>query len=256
MELIDTHCHLDFAAFDIDREQVMNDMTKAGVVEVVVPGVTAAGWPALIEFARQRANVHMALGLHPCFLPEHNVQDLQQLADLLQHNQPVAVGEIGLDFAIAELDRQQQLSLFEQQLSMAEDHKLPVLVHARKSVEQVIQSVRHTGFSQGGIMHAFNGSLQQAEQLMQLGFKFGFGGMLTFARSNRLRKLAANLPEAAIVLETDAPDMTVASHRGERNSPVYLPEVLSALAEVRQQPEQLVAAYTTANARKLLKLSD
>ena len=137
---------------------------------------------------------------------------------------------------------------------MAEKFKLPIIVHSRKSQEEILKILKNRHFTQGGTMHAFNGSLQQAETYIAMGFKLGFGGMLTFERSNRLRRLAKALPASALVLETDAPDLTVASHQGERNSPEYLPEVLTALADVRGESREEVAAFTSANAREVFTL--
>ena len=161
------------------------------------------------------------------------------------------MGEIGLDFFLPDLDPERQQVLFEAQLELAAAAGLPVLIHARKSHDQVLAALKRTRVP-GGIAHAFSGSLQQARKYIDLGFKLGFGGMLTFERSRKLRALARDLPLAAIVLETDAPDLTVAAHRGERNSPEYLPDVLAALSEARGEAQELVAAQTTRNACELL----
>ena len=138
---------------------------------------------------------------------------------------------------------------------MARDADLPVLLHVRKSHDQVLATLRRMRV-RGGIAHAFNGSLQQARQYLDLGFKLGFGGTLTYARSSRIRALAKALPLEAIVLETDAPDIPVAAHRGERNSPEYLPDCLQALAEVRDADAELLAAQTTRNACAVLYLAE
>jgi TatD DNase family protein len=164
------------------------------------------------------------------------------------------VGEIGLDFCQEGLDPARQQALFEAQLVLARSAGLPVLLHARKAHDQVLATLKRLRV-RGGIAHAFNGSLQQAGKYLDLGFCLGFGGMLTFERSLRLRPLARALPIEAIVLETDAPDLTVAAHRGSRNSPAYLPEVLSALAEVRDADPAELAAQTTRNAREVLGLT-
>ncbi|MCX8018620.1 MAG: TatD family hydrolase, partial [Rhodocyclaceae bacterium] len=161
---------------------------------------------------------------------------------------------IGLDLYVQGIDLEQQTWFFERQLAIARAAGLPVLLHVRKAHEQVLASLHHEPVPAGGIVHAFNGSLEQAKRYIALGFRLGLGGMLTFERSRRLRRLAFALPLESIVLETDAPDLTVASHRGERNSPEYLPEVLAALAEVRHLEPSAVAAQTTANARAVLGL--
>jgi TatD DNase family protein len=192
--------------------------------------------------------------MHPIYLEVHRPEHLDQLRDLLASERPVAVGEIGLDYFVGGLDRAAQQGLFEAQLRLAEEFALPVLLHVRKAHDQVLATLRRLKFSQGGIAHAYSGSAQQAEQYLELGFRLGFGGTLTYERSSRIRTLAQELPLEAIVLETDAPDIVTAAHRGERNSPEYLPEVLAALAAVRGEAPAYLAAATTHNARKVLRL--
>lgn len=253
MELIDTHCHLDVPEFDPDREAVLARARAAGVTTIVNPGIHAGEWPRLIELAAAAPGVHYALGLHPVYLERHRDADLDRLERLLAETAPLAVGEIGLDFHLRELDRERQQRLFEAQLAIARDAGLPVILHVRKAHDQVLQALKRIRV-RGGIAHAFNGSLQQAQQYRDLGFCFGFGGMLTFERSRKLRQLAAALPLESIVLETDAPDLTVAAHRGGRNSPEYLPDCLAALAEVRGIAPEAAARATSANARAVLGL--
>ncbi len=253
MELFDTHCHLDVEDFDTDRQAVLARARDNGVRGIVVPGVQARDWDRLLEFCGSDADLYPALGLHPLYLDRHRDSDLQRLGEMLATQRPVAVGEIGLDYHVDGLDRDRQRQLFEAQLGIARDAGLPVILHVRKAHDDVLSTLRRIPVK-GGICHAFNGSLQQGQRYIELGFRLGFGGMLTFERSSRLRALARELPLEALVLETDAPDMTVAQHRGERNSPEYLPYCLAALAEVRgEQPEQ-VAGQTTANAYSVLGL--
>jgi TatD DNase family protein len=254
MEIIDSHCHLDVAEFDADRGTVLQAARDGGVHGIVVPGVTAAGWDGLWKLCAGEPDLYPALGLHPVYLEAHTAADLERLQGWLTDHRPVAIGEIGLDYYLAELDRERQRALFEAQLELAREAGLPVILHVRKSHDQVLASLKRIRVP-GGIVHAFNGSLQQAQQYMDLGFRFGFGGMLTYARSSKLRTLARQLPAESLVLETDAPDMVVSRHRGERNSPEYLPQILAALAEVRDEAEADLATQTTANARDVLGLS-
>lgn len=251
MELIDTHCHLDVEVFDRDRGRVLSEAHGAGVTAIVVPAIDAAGWPRLLGLCDVHPDLHPALGLHPVFLENHGAGDLAALERRLAEWMPVAIGEIGLDFYVRGLDRERQLVLFEAQLRIASAAGLPVLLHVRKAHDQALALLRRVPVP-GGIAHAFNGSLQQGGKYIDLGFKLGFGGMLTYQRSSKLRSLARSLPLEALVLETDAPDMTVAAHRGERNSPEYLPDVLAALAEVRGETPELLAAQTSENARAVL----
>lgn len=274
MRLIDTHCHLDFPEFDRDRPVVLQNARRQGVSDLVIPAVTAANWPRVLAL-RTRVGppqrpphaseagpesppecgpiLHAALGLHPCFLAHHQRADIDCLRSQLQQAQVTAIGEIGLDFARADADRAAQRWYFEQQLGLASALQLPVLLHVRKAHDEALRMLRASALP-GGIAHAFNGSPRQAEGYLELGFKLGFGGMLTFERSVRLRQLARALPIQALVLETDAPDMTVASHQYQRNSPEYLPEILAALAAIHQQSPEEIAAITTANAVAVLGL--
>ena len=227
----------------------------AGVDTLIVPAVKRQSWDQLIALCERDKDLHFALGLHPYFIDEHTQSDLEELEQYLDQAHAVAVGEIGLDYFDKSLNREKQLLFFQAQVKIAQQAQLPIIVHARKSHDDIINILKKTNFSQGGIMHAFNGSNQHADSFIEMGFKLGFGGMLTFERSTKLRKLASDLPIEAIVLETDAPDMTVESHRGERNSPEYLPEILQALAAVRQQPAKYLAEQTTANANRVLRLN-
>jgi len=253
LALVDTHCHLDVAEFDADRAAVLARARAAGVVAQVIPAVHRAGWPFLLELCRVEPDLYPALGLHPVYLEQHDDADLAALAEAIATERPVAIGEIGLDWFVDGLDRARQQVLFERQLAIAREADLPVILHVRRAHDAALATLKRSRLK-GGIAHAYSGSLEQARQYVDLGFRLGFGGMLTFERSTKLRRLARELPLEAIVLETDAPDLTVASHRGERNSPEYLPECLAALAEVRGEDPASVAARTTANARAVFGL--
>jgi TatD DNase family protein len=253
MELIDTHCHLDVAEFDPDRDAVLDRARAAGVVGLVIPAIHRAAWPWLLEYCASGPGLYAALGLHPVYLDQHRDDDIQALEAAIEQRRPLALGEIGLDYFLRELDRHRQQALFEAQLQIARAADLPVLLHVRRAHEPVLAALKRIRV-RGGIAHAFSGGIEEARRYIDLGFKLGFGGMLTFERSTKLRRLAAELPVEALVLETDAPDLTVAAHRGERNSPEYLPDVLAALAEVRQVDPAELAAVTTENARAVLGL--
>ncbi len=254
MQLIDTHCHLDVAAFDKDRDAVLGRAHTAGVTHIVVPGISAVAWKKLLALCTTETGLYPALGLHPMFLDSHHPDDLPALETSITRHKPVAVGEIGLDFQLPALDRGRQKTLFEAQLHIARAARLPVLLHVRKAHDETLALLRKARVC-GGICHAFNGSLQQARQYMDLGFKLGFGGMLTYEHSHRLHRLARELPLEAMVLETDAPDMSPASQHGQRNSPEYLPELLPALSRLREEDAAAIATQTTANAIGLLKLT-
>lgn len=254
MELIDTHCHIDVEDFDPDRNEVLARCRQQGIARIVVPAVLSSSWQSLLDLCRRESGLLPALGLHPVYLTQHSDTDIESLAAWVEREKPVAVGEIGLDYFVETLDRERQQHLFESQLQVARDADLPIILHVRKAHDQVLVTLKRFKV-RGGIAHAFNGSLQQAEQYIDLGFKLGFGGMLTYERSNKLRRLAKELPLDVLVLETDAPDMTVAAHHGERNSPEYLLDCLHSLAEVRGEDPLQVAAATTRNAEQVLGLS-
>ena len=245
--LIDTHCHLDAAEFAFDRAAVIERARAAGVEGFVVPAVTSAGFDGLDELADSTPGVARAFGLHPLFIDSARPSDLHRLDQRLAHTNVVAVGEIGLDGFVAQPDLSLQQSWFEDQLALARAHDLPVILHVRKAVDAIIASLRRVGVS-GGIAHAFNGSRQQADQLVGLGFKLGFGGTLTYEGSRRIRALAAELPVDAIVLETDAPDIPPEWNRGGRNEPANVRRIADTLAQLRGEPVTGVIAATGRNA--------
>jgi TatD DNase family protein len=253
MELFDTHCHLDAPEFDADRDRVLEATRAAGVARLLVPATERATWHKTLSVCDADDGLYAALGMHPVFLDHHRDDDVGLLEKAIATAAPLAVGEIGLDFQLRGLDRQRQMRLFEDQLDIAAAAGLPVVLHVRKAHDEVLKALsRHP--QRGGFCHAFNGSLQQAERYRDMGFCLGFGGMLTFERSRRLRSLATSLPLDAIVLETDAPDMTVASHRYQRNSPAYLPEVLETLSALREEPAGRIAEQTRLNGLRVLGL--
>ena len=246
MDLIDSHCHIDVAAFDGDREAVLSRCREQGIRRLVIPAIDAAGWDNLLSLCGNDSDLYPTLGLHPVFLEQHQSSDIQKLEEKLATTEVVAVGEIGLDFYIKELDREKQKQLFEAQLIIAANLDLPVILHVRKAHDDVLASLKKYKVK-GGVSHAFNGSLQQAQQYIDMGFKLGFGGTMTYDGSHKIHELAKQLPLESIVLETDAPDMVVASHRGERNSPEYLVESLNALSKLRDEDINSIAAQVTAN---------
>ncbi len=239
---IDTHCHLDFEVFSDTRDEILQRCRNAGVKKLVVPGVTEAGWDRLVSLCRRHDQLWPALGLHPCFIAEHRVADLERLEQRLKQGEAVAVGEIGLDFWPGSILHDRQLEYFTAQLELARRYDLPILLHVRKAHDQVLKLLRRQRPKKGGIVHAFSGSLQQADQYLQLGFRIGVGGALTWERARRLRATLAALPIEALVLETDAPDMPLSGHQGEPNRPDYLVEVFRGLAELRSEsPDRLMA---------------
>lgn len=254
MQLIDSHCHLDVASFDADRDAVLQRARQAGVVAQIIPAIDRNGWSALQALCMQHPDLHPAFGLHPVYLDSHRSDHLQDLRHWLDTARPVAIGECGLDFFIADADKHLQQTYFDAHLRLASEFDLPLIVHARRAVDAVIASIRRFAGVRG-VVHSFSGSLQQAGQLHDLGFCIGLGGPVTYERANRLRTLVAALPQEQLLLETDAPDQPDSQHRGQRNEPSRLPIVLDTIARLRDADPDKIAASTTANACRLFGLT-
>jgi TatD DNase family protein len=258
---IDTHCHLDAPEFDADRDRVRSDARERGVVHCVIPAVARSNWATVRALAHRHGDSY-ALGIHPLCTPGAEDADLDRLAHELEAHRDdpclVAVGEIGLDYFVPGLDAARQERFYRVQLQLARRFDLPVLLHVRRSADKLLKGLRELPV-QGGIAHAFNGSLQQAQAFIGLGFKLGFGGAMTYDRALQLRRLAAGLPQDALVMETDAPDIpphwlyTTAAERAAgqpqgRNTSGELPRIGQVLAELRGQPVGALAGITSANA--------
>ncbi|MCW1980571.1 TatD DNase family protein [Xanthomonas arboricola] len=253
MRLIDSHCHLDASEFDADRAAVIARAQAAGVMQQVVPAITAASWPGLREACALAPGLHPAYGLHPIFLDQHRPEHLELLAEWIARERPCAIGECGLDFFLDGLDAQTQRHYFDGQLQLAKRFDLPLIVHARRAVEEVIARIKAVGGIRG-VVHSFAGSPEQAQQLWKLDFMIGLGGPVTYPRANRLRGLAAQMPLQHLLLETDAPDQPDAEIRGQRNEPARLRTVLDCIAQLRGEPAEAIATQTSANARRLFGL--
>ncbi|HYQ38868.1 MAG TPA: TatD family hydrolase [Pseudomonas sp.] len=255
MRLIDTHTHLDFPDFDADRSAVLARCRALGVERLVVLGVYQANWQRLWELVEREDGLYAAFGLHPIYLEQHRPEHLAELRDRLARlaGQPklCALGEFGLDWFLPELDRARQQALFEAQLALACEFELPALLHVRRAHAATIATLKRYRPQRGGIVHAFAGSLEEAREYLKLGFRLGLGGAATWEQANRLRKVVAQLPLEAIVLETDAPDMAPSLHAGERNSPEFLAEICAVLAGLRGIPPDELAAASSRNASEL-----
>ena len=262
MRWIDTHCHLDAPEFGGDAAAVIARARAAGVVQMVVPAVERANF----DTVRQLAHTHelaYTLGIHPLYVYRADDADIERLGQALEAHRGdprlVAVGEIGLDHFVPDTDRARQERFYEAQLRLARAVDLPVILHVRRSADTLLKHLRRTAVP-GGIAHAFNGSEQQAMAFVALGFKLGFGGAMTFERALQLRRLAQTLPLAAIVLETDAPDIppqwlyrTAAVRRSDSgtavlNEPAQLPRIAETLAALRGISPAEIAEATGANA--------
>lgn len=265
--LIDTHCHLDAAEFDSDRDQVIARAAQAGVQCIVIPSVNAANFNTVQALGHSTPGAVYALGIHPLCVAQATEQDLDTLAHALEvgRDDPrlVAVGEIGLDYFVPEFNtpalRERQEFFYVRQLALAQQHDLPVLLHVRRSQDAVLKQLRRRP-SLRGIAHAFNGSFQQAQQFLDLGFVLGMGGAMTFERALQIRRLATQLPDSALVLETDAPDIAPAwlsrvvngRRVPARNEPAEVAGIARVLADLRQTTPAIVIEQCARNARRVL----
>jgi TatD DNase family protein len=250
---IDTHCHLDAAEFGADRDAEYARAVAGGVSIQIVPAISRDNFAAVAATCERYPGCRPAWGLHPMYLHVHRPGHLAALRAQIEAQRPAAVGEIGLDFFVRDLDPATQEFFCVEQLKIAKDYDLPVLLHGRKANDELLKHLRKIKV-RGGIAHAFNGSAQQANEFIKLGFKLGFGGAFTWPRANKLRRLAVELPLDAIVLETDSPDIPPVWIGRGRNAPGELPRIAQTLAELRGVDVGTVAQATTRNARELLRL--
>ena len=269
MRWIDTHCHLDAREFGADAQVQRALAASRGVAHCVLPSICVNNFEAVRALAYRNADSY-CLGITPMNVPYAADDALSRLTETLQqhHDDPrlMAIGEIGLDFFLPELCkspwRERQQEFFHTQLKLAREHDMPVVVHSRRSVDAILKNLRDVAGPSGrwrGVVHAFNGSLQQAQAFIKLGMKLGFGGALTYERAKQLRSLAVNLPLEAIVLETDSPDMPprwlyksaeqrAAGEPQGINSPAELPRIGAELAALRGISPEALAIATTQNA--------
>ncbi|MFO1390035.1 TatD family hydrolase [Cellvibrio sp.] len=263
MILFDSHCHFDFADFDNDRDSVWRNCQENGVRHLVIPGVSPAQWSSAAKFANQYAGIYCAAGLHPWWIARefnsnHLGVDLQtlkrQLISQIEEKNCVAIGECGLD-ALIDCPIAEQLQVFEVHLQVAQETKMPLIIHCRKSHNGVLQWLKSYRLPAGGVIHGFSGSYELAKQYWSLGFRLGIGGTITYERANKTREAVRQLPLDAILLETDAPDMPLHGKQGERNSPVYLVQVANELASLRGDDLAHIAKQTTLNAQSLFKIN-
>jgi len=253
LDLIDSHSHFDVAEFDGDRAHALARARAAGVRRQIVPAIDAAGFARVRELCAREHGLYPAYGLHPMYLAEHRPEHLQELEQWIERERPVAVGECGLDFFVPGLDADAQREYFRRQLELARKFDLPLILHARRAVDEVTAAIRRIG-NLRGVVHSFSGSVEQAQHLWKLGFCLGLGGPLTYPRAHRLREIVATMPLEYLLLETDSPDQPLHGHQGQRNEPALLAEVCTCVAQLRGVEPEEVAAATTRNCERLFRL--
>ncbi|HDZ8896352.1 TatD family hydrolase [Aeromonas dhakensis] len=243
MQLIDTHCHLDFPVFDSERAALLAECRQLGVGEYIIPAVGEENWGRVMALAAEHDGISYALGVHPWYVGGQTPAVLTRLQQRLAERPRglVAVGECGLDLR-SHVPQEGQLEMFEAQVELAKEHELPLIVHSVRANDTVAKILRRLRPACGGVIHAFSGSLQQAEAFWQLGFRLGIGGVISFERANKTREAVRDMPLEALLLETDAPDMPLQGQQGAPNTPANLPIIAQLLADLRQQPLAHVAS--------------
>lgn len=254
--LIDTHCHFDFPPFTGHETESLARAAQAGVGQIIVPAVAADYFPRVLALAEYYEALYAAVGLHPMFIEHHDEQSLQQLTVCLQQHHPklVAVGEIGLDLYRQNPQFAHQQALLEVQLQLAKRYDLPVILHSRRTHDKLAMLLKKHQLPRTGVIHGFAGSLQQAQRFVQLGYKIGVGGTITYPRASKTRQVIASLPLSALLLETDAPDMPLNGYQGQANRPEQAAQVFAELCQLRSESPEVIAAALLANTQQLFSL--
>lgn len=241
---IDTHCHFDFPPFTGDEAQSLARASAAGVEAVIVPAVEAAHFARVLALAGRFESVYAALGLHPIVIENHTPACVDRLAEQLaaRPTRLVAVGEIGLDLYRQDPQFAKQEQLLDEQLKLAKRYDLPVILHSRRTHDKLAMHLKRHSLPRTGVVHGFAGSLQQAQRFVDMGYRIGVGGTITYPRASKTRDVIARLPLTALLLETDAPDMPLNGFQGQPNRPEQAARVFSTLCELRPESPDEIAA--------------
>lgn len=252
MQFVDTHCHLDFPAFDQDREVLLARCQALGVMEYIIPAIAEDNWTRVMALADQHDGLFYGLGVHPWYASTQREGVMARLRTLVTSRPAglVAIGECGLDLR-SHVAQEQQLALFEAQIRLAAEVDLPLMVHSVRANDTVAKLLRRCKPARGGVIHAFSGSLQQAQAFWQLGFRLGVGGVISFERAHKTRDVFRTMPLEALVLETDSPDMALQGEQGQRNTPESLPTIAALLMALRAESAEDVARALYETTRQL-----
>ncbi|CAI1149667.1 Uncharacterized deoxyribonuclease YjjV [Serratia quinivorans] len=255
-DFTDTHCHFDFPPFSDHEPESLALAEQAGVRRIIVPTVTADRFVRVLKLARDYPPLFAALGLHPLYIAKHHEPELEQLAGFLASRPPklVAVGEIGLDLYMENPLFERQQRVLTAQLKLAKQYDLPVILHSRRSHDQLAAILRRTEVPRRGVVHGFAGSLSQAQAFIRLGYYIGVGGTISYERAQKTRDVMAQLPLTSLLLETDAPDMPLAGYQGQPNRPERAVEVFHTLCQLRSESPADIAAHLQHNTHALFTL--
>jgi len=257
VDILDSHCHLDFESFDEDRAQVIAKAASVGVKRVINPGIDLETSRRAIALAQKYTGVYAAVGFHPYDASLVNEASLLELTELTKADKVVAIGEIGLDYYRDRTPKSAQWYAFEAQLTLAQTVNLPVIIHQRESAIDTMAMLRAwatAGTHPGLVLHAFSGDAEMAAEAVSLGFYIGIGGPLTFKNARQLPGIIQTVPLDRLLLETDAPYLTPHPHRGKRNEPAYLPLVAHTLANLFEVDITTLTEQTTHNTETLFRL--
>lgn len=240
---IDTHCHFDFPPFTGDEAHSLQLAGEAGIEKIIIPATAAENFARVLALAGRFSSLYAALGLHPIVIEQHTDEDLARLQQTLETRptKVVAIGEIGLDRYRDDPQFARQERFLEVQLQLARRYDLPVILHSRRTHDTLAMHLKRQDLPRTGVVHGFAGSLQQAERFVQLGYKIGVGGTITYPRASKTRDVMARLPLEALLLETDAPDMPLNGFQGQPNRPEQAARVFDVLCELRPEPAETIA---------------
>ncbi|WP_353797823.1 TatD family hydrolase [Enterobacter cloacae] len=254
---VDTHCHFDFPPFTGDETQSIERAAQAGIHAMIVPAIEVDRFERVLGLARRHDALYAALGLHPIVIEHHLDEHLDVLDAALQtrENKLVAMGEIGLDLYRDNPQFERQQTILDAQLRLAKRHDLPVILHSRRTHDKLAMHLKRIDLPRKGVVHGFSGSLQQAQRFIELGYKIGVGGTITYPRASKTRDVMAQLPLSALLLETDAPDMPLNGFQGQPNRPEQAARVFATLCELREEPETEIADALLENTRALFGIT-
>ena len=252
--IIDTHAHYDDGQFDADREELLGSMKEGGIGLIVNAGSTVASWDKIVELTEKYPFVYGAVGVHPDEVGELDEEKFLRMADLLNRDKIVAVGEIGLDYYWDKEKHDLQKEWFVRQLGLAREKEMPVIIHSREAAADTFEIMKQHAAGMKAVIHCYSYSPEMAREYVKMGYYIGIGGVVTFKNAKKLKQVVQEIPLESIVLETDCPYLAPVPYRGERNCSLYLPYVAEQIAELKGTTVEEVIQQTEKNSRELYGL--